>query len=448
MRGGERAWSLCAALALLCVGGCDGKPKPTPAPSKTSAPAGSYQPTNAPAKRTPEIPSKTALGPFNEGLALELRPLISHLTRDDALGFVLRIRPEKLPAKGDPAWSEALDFGQVLSSLAITVEGPKGHKQVLKLGPGSLPWAQRMLSTTMSLQLDAKGILFSNSLSHEWQAAPKSWLEETGTYRVSVSADFVGKTSEPGGVTSTRTVHLEAGPLEYHVEAPSARFRSLAELTTLATKWVQARQGVPKVKHTGLVLEDAAKNRSFRFTLDSPGYDITVIEVLLDPSGKEVLYDVFTHFTCVAEGTRIATPDGEVAVERLTPGVPVSSFEVATSTPTTARVTHVEPHNAVELVRLGGLEVTPHHPVFSDGRWVEAGQVAGGARLQGLHGQRLEVTPLRVKRPGVVYEISVTEPHTYFAAGLLLHNKAVHVPIGKAEDWQGLFHRRAATPNP
>ncbi|MCB9587566.1 MAG: hypothetical protein H6718_19345 [Polyangiaceae bacterium] len=407
---------------------------------------GSVQPTAAPSKRTPPILAKAVQGAFNEGLALELRPLVSDVTSDDPLGFVLRVRAEKMPPKGDPAWQETLDFKEVLESLEVTLESPKRQKQVLQVGVVASPWVQPLLSTQLSLKLDRRGIHFSYGLSTAWKEAPKDWLKEPGTYRISLSATF--KAKQRGSTTDTRTVRLSAGPLEYQVEAPSPRFRSLAELTGITTKWVQDRQGTPKVKATAAVLEDEAKNRSFRYTLESSEYDVTVIEVLVDPSGKEVLYDVFSHFTCVAEGTPIATPAGDVAVERLVPGAPVTSFDVSQKRVTSARVTHIEAHNAAELVQLGRLFVTAHHPVFSDGAWVEAGRVQAGSRLLSVSGQSLEVTPLELKRPSVVYELSVTEPHTYFAGGVLLHNKAVYVPIGDSEDWQGLFYRRAATVKP
>ncbi|MGE0321036.1 MAG: Hint domain-containing protein [Polyangiaceae bacterium] len=431
------AW---CALLLCCA--CKEKPAPVTSPSGTSAPTGSFQPTQAPAKQTPAILAKTVQGPFNEGLALELRPTVPDVTSDDHLDFVLRIRAEKLPPKGDPAWQETLDFNEVLNSLEVTIEDPKGKKQTLHVGAVATPWVQPILSTTISLQLDKQGIRFGNALSSKWKEAPEDWLKTPGTYRVSVHADFAGKL--PGATADTRNVKLSAGPLDYHVEAPSPRFRSLAELTGITTKWVQDRQGTPKVRPAGAVLEDEAKNRSFRYTLESERYDITVVEVLVDPSGKEVLYDVFSHFTCVAEGTPIATPNGDVAVERLTPGTLVSSFDVEQRTLTSARVNHVEAHNAVELVQLGQLLVTAHHPVFSDGRWVEAGRVAADSQLVGVAGQSLEVTPRAVRRAGVVYELSVSEPHTYFASGVLLHNKAVYVPIGGSQDWLGLFYRRAA----
>jgi hypothetical protein len=45
----------------------------------------------------------------------------------------------------------------------------------------------------------------------------------------------------------------------------------------------------------------------------------------------------------------------------------------------------------------------------------------------------------------LVYDLAVDPPHTYFAGGLLVHNKAAHVPLGTdPDDQNGLFYRRAS----
>jgi hypothetical protein len=54
-----------------------------------------------------------------------------------------------------------------------------------------------------------------------------------------------------------------------------------------------------------------------------------------------------------------------------------------------------------------------------------------------------------VARIAPVVDLSVAWPHTYFAGGVLVHNKAVGVPLAPGDRWQGLFLRRtdAAPPS-
>jgi hypothetical protein len=71
------------------------------------------------------------------------------------------------------------------------------------------------------------------------------------------------------------------------------------------------------------VIDDQDGHRWHRFQLDrgsrigGAGSDLTIVEVLLDPSGTVKNYDAFLHNTCVAEGVPIETPNGPVPVERL-----------------------------------------------------------------------------------------------------------------------------------
>ncbi len=427
---------MCLSTAILPA--CEREQAPsTSSSSSVPTPSGSAEPTSKPKRRTPPIAVNTALGEFNEGLALELRATVSNVTNDDPLTFALRLRPETKPPKGDPLYSEDVDFGETLRNFEFRITDPQGKEHVLKLASGpATPWVTRVLSIGAELQLAREGVRLRNVLM-KWPDPPEKWLARAGTYRVTLSGELAGKARQP---------KLTSGALEFQVEAPSARRKTLVELAALATKWVKERQGVSKLELRAPVIEDTAKNRSFRFVLNTDRYDVTVVEVHIDPTGKELLYDVFKHFTCVAEGMRIATPSGPVPIEQLLVGAEVESFDVKTGRSQRARVTGLQSFNAGRLVQLGGLSLTPNHPVFADGSWRAAGEVKVNAQLVGLGGTSLLAPLAESSRPTVVYDLSVTDPHTYFAEGVLLHNKAAYVPIGDDLEWSGVFYRRAAPP--
>ena len=103
-----------------------------------------------------------------------------------------------------------------------------------------------------------------------------------------------------------------------------------------------------------------------------------------------------------------------------------------------------ERSHAESVRRLGALRVTAEHPVWADGRWTRAGEVPVKARLIGQGGEPLLAGPLADEGATTVYDLTVTEPHTFFAGGVLVHNKAQHVPLGPDGPWGPLFYRRAA----
>jgi hypothetical protein len=217
----------------------------------------------------------------------------------------------------------------------------------------------------------------------------------------------------------------------------------LAELHAAAAKAANkgADPGAFSPSLNGPPIEDVEGNRSFEFQGVSMGYDVPMVEVLVDPGGKQLHLEEYTHFTCVAEGTLIATPNGPVPIEALRVGHRVSSFDVEKMRPVVTTVVVVERARTERLVRLGDLRVTQSHPVFVDGAWRAAGTIEPGMSLLRQDGGEFMAAPELEAAIATVYDISVTEPHTYFAGGLLVHNKAVGVPLHGGAPWDGWFSR-------
>ncbi len=128
---------------------------------------------------------------------------------------------------------------------------------------------------------------------------------------------------------------------------------------------------------------------------------------------------------CVAAGTAIATERGARAVETLRVGDRLWSWDPETGRRVLATVAAVSRATASETLRLeGGLRVTPDHPVFADGGFHPAAALGAGSALLADDGSpqpagRIE----RLLGEIDVYDLSVGWPHTYFAGGVLVHNK-------------------------
>jgi len=169
-----------------------------------------------------------------------------------------------------------------------------------------------------------------------------------------------------------------------------------------------------------------------------------VVDVVVDRTAKVVAASAFKHMWCVAEGTAIATPSGEEAVESLSPGDAVLAFDPERGERVVAHVERVARVSRPRTVlQIGRLLVSPEHPVFADGRFVRADAVRPGSELLS---PALTVTPVSeapspLREPQVVYDLAVSWPHDFFAAGVLVHNKTIGVSVGDGAPWRGLFER-------
>jgi len=72
------------------------------------------------------------------------------------------------------------------------------------------------------------------------------------------------------------------------------------------------------------------------------------------------------------------------------------------------------------------LKVTPEHPFYLNGEWVEASELEVGDKLKTIDGKTAVIKDIRkVKEPVTVYNLEASSPHNYFADGVLVHNKAM-----------------------
>ena len=158
---------------------------------------------------------------------------------------------------------------------------------------------------------------------------------------------------------------------------------------------------------------------------------------------------------CFAAGTPIATPAGERAIEELAVGDSVWAFDTARGVrvPSTVLAVHRHPEGVLGKLSLPSgreLQVTAEHPVYlpEQDRFVPVGELQGDELVVLLEllddeGEPSGPSEARVSDAAPSYEpaqlraptfdITVAAYESYFAAGLLVHNKSP--PRCPNDDW-------------
>jgi predicted lipid-binding transport protein (Tim44 family) len=150
---------------------------------------------------------------------------------------------------------------------------------------------------------------------------------------------------------------------------------------------------------------------------------------------------------CFPPGTRIATPNGLVAIETLITGDKVLAVNRDGQTVRTTVKTIFVSKNFVRRIKTSAGEffATEEHPVnLWGGRFRQAGDLRPGDRIVKWKDGRLVAKTVRkifpVEGEGIVFNMQVDEPHTFVAEGIVVHNKGggcfptgtlIHTPKGQ-----------------
>ena len=128
---------------------------------------------------------------------------------------------------------------------------------------------------------------------------------------------------------------------------------------------------------------------------------------------------------CFIAGTLIQLPSGIKSIENIKVGDVVKSFDVGTSSVINSKVTETFVHSDRYYMILNGtIKTTSVHPFYSDGNWVEAGDLSIGDKILHVDGLEHTIETIELSNESVtVYNFEVDGTHNYFAEGYLVHNK-------------------------
>jgi hypothetical protein len=151
------------------------------------------------------------------------------------------------------------------------------------------------------------------------------------------------------------------------------------------------------------------------------------VRISFDPVGERVIGWFGWHEHCVARGTLICAERGEVPIEELRPGERVWSLDPSTKRRTLNRVIEVSASSAAKTLLIAGeLRVTAEHPILASGAWKRAADLAEGDVLIGSSPASLRAGRIqRIVERVEVFDLELEDaPHSYFAGGILVHNKS------------------------
>jgi|GEM_PF-1747790 len=132
---------------------------------------------------------------------------------------------------------------------------------------------------------------------------------------------------------------------------------------------------------------------------------------------------------CFTAGTKIIMSDGSYKnIEEIRTGDIVKAFDIRKKKYTNAKVVNTFYHNSYEipyyLIINSNLEVTPNHPMYINNKWIRADELKIGDSLLNKEGKLVKVRSIdTIYKNAPVYNLEVDKYHTYFANGILVHNK-------------------------
>jgi len=170
------------------------------------------------------------------------------------------------------------------------------------------------------------------------------------------------------------------------------------------------------------------------YIYDDPGnYEVTLL-VENDNGSNQASQTVIVYAPssnggggggCFIAGTLIQLPSGIKSIEDIKVGDVVKSFDVGTSSVVNSKVTETFVHSdRYYMIINGTIKTTSVHPFYSDGNWIEAGDLSIGDKILHVDGLEHTIETIELSNESVtVYNFEVDGTHNYFAEGYLVHNK-------------------------
>ncbi len=435
--------------------GCDSAGEKTPAPtgaaSQGSAPTGpsgsqAPAPSGEPATSPPaDFPKQVVKASGDKNLVTLARPLLTKTVAGDGIRLILHWQDAKLGALTNRhlLGRQKIDWSKTVASLKLKIHPPGMPERTLAVKSVERQPEEAVFSSSASLvvRLDAEGVKRrKGTQAWPWESPAKDLFAKPGSYSAQVAGALALERGE---------VAFESAPMIVEIVAVTDSFKSLADIETIAVSHVKAQRKLSgPLRPSKETVADAAGNRVVRFGVDaeSGGYHRHFIEVVVDPGGKVLSVDSRKMFTCVAAGSVVSTAAGPRLIETIQVGDVLWGYDTASQRRVLTTVQAVMSAQADRVIQLQhGLVATPSHPVFANGRWTPAASLRVGDELIQLDGSAAPLTDLRTHGQSVqVFDLTVSWPHTFFAGGLLVHNKAAEDEGSRSiylDDWERLWHR-------
>lgn len=369
----------------------------------------------------PKLRRADAKAEAERGVIVHTRRLVKTLTAADPLSFRIWFGSGAPLDPKNGIGAEKLVWAETIHALKVTLEGPDGTTRTVSTSGGAptdakaLPFAH-LSGFTMSVRDDGVSASHDGSVV-AWADASGPLFPAPGKYTVRVA----GTLGLDAGAVAFETSEIEVVIAEEGTQP-------LAKIETIAADYVKKRS--PKLRDAPRItlptMDDEEDNRVVRFALSGNGYEVDFVELVLGRDGTVLSVTRDTVHQCIAEGTDVATPSGPRSVESLAVGEAILGFDIANDRPVVTHVQKVWRSYSEDLFRIrDGLVVSGNHPIYADGVWTAARDVHSGAGLLSSAGEHVSAAGGAWQGGAIVYDLAVAWPHTYFAGGVLVHNKAV-----------------------
>lgn len=135
--------------------------------------------------------------------------------------------------------------------------------------------------------------------------------------------------------------------------------------------------------------------------------------------------DDFTGPLCFISGTKVWAGNEHKNIEDLQVSDFVRSYDTEAKELVDVSIAQIFRRKVSTYLLINGIGVTHEHPFYANGIWVKAMDLKLGDVLLSEDGKDVFVTEIsHVEKDATVYNIhTATEPHNYFAGGVLVHNK-------------------------
>jgi len=360
-----------------------------------------------------------------DGWLIMARPLLGRATPGDRNGVVLHWERAGGPTDEDDF--RVHQIADTLATVEVDVSGPGGavHLRAGAVTPGRHPRELLGDRPTLVLELDGDGAIADRDLNRglgvRWQQPSPRLFERPGVYRIVVAGTLV---------LDHLRVPFRTPEIAIEVAPASAERVAIAQVIAAATGGVRLgtfdevdTSDLAAVGEHAVVVDLADGARIVLFDVGVE-WDTHRFRVTVGADGTVRDSDHQVIAGCVAVGTPIATPSGPRPVELLQPGDLVSTRDPVTGRAVEARVLGSRVRMAGRLVDVDGLRLSGDHPMWRDGGWVTAASVAATVVTGWFE----------------VFDLTVSWPHTYLAAGQLVHNKTLArmpppPPRGARDPW-------------